>query len=84
MITFNKENDIQELLQGMVKLEPEEFIALAKIFDIKMSVVDKETGEYTLRDAEEIVNDIVNGFRKLKHKQRKMILKAVKNSGPRT
>lgn len=84
MITFNKENDIQELLQGMVKLEPEEFIALAKIFDIKMSVVDKETGEYTLRDAEEIVDDIVNGFRKLKHKQRKMILKAVKNSGPRT
>ena len=84
MITFNKENDIQELLQGMVKLEPEEFIALAKIFDIKMSVVDKETGEYTLRDAEEIVDDIVNGFRKLKHKQRKMILKAVKNSGSRT
>ena len=68
----------------MVKLEPEEFIALAKIFDIKMSVVDKETGEYTLRDAEEIVDDIVNGFRKLKHKQRKMILKAVKNSGPRS
>ena len=84
MITFNKEKDIEDLLRGITKLTPEDFIALAKVLDVKMSNVDKETGEYTLRDAEEIVNDIVNGFRKLKHKQRKMILKAVKNSGPRT
>jgi hypothetical protein len=48
-----------------------------------MSLVDKETGEYTLRDAEEVLGDIVFAFRKLKHKERKMILKAVKNSGSR-
>ena len=84
MITFNKDKDEQELLVGITKLSPEEFIALAKIFDIKMSTVDKETGEYALRDAEEILNDIVAAFRKLKHKDRKTILKAVKSSGSRS
>jgi hypothetical protein len=84
MITFNKEKDIEELLRGITKLSPEDFIALAKVLDIKMSIVDKETGEYTLRDAEEIINDMIIAFRKYKHKERKIILKAVKNSGPRT
>ena len=84
MITFNKDKDEHELLVGVTKLSPEEFIALAKIFDIKMSTVDKETGEYAIRDAEEILNDIVAAFRKLKHKDRKTILKAVKNSGSRS
>ena len=84
MITFNKEKDIEELLRGITKLSPEDFIALAKVLDVKMSNVDKETGEYTLRDAEEIINDMVVSFRKYKHKERKIILKAVKNSGPRT
>jgi hypothetical protein len=84
MITFNKDRDMEELLHGITKLSPENFIALAKIFDIKMSIIDKETGEYTLRDAEEIIDDIIAEFRKLKHKERKMILKAVKNSGSHT
>ena len=84
MITFNKEKDIEELLRGITKLTPEDFIALAKVLDIKMSNVDKETGEYTLRDAEEIIQDMIVSFRKYKHKERKIILKAVKNSGPRT
>ena len=84
MITFNKEKDIEELLRGITKLSPEDFIALAKVLDVKMSNVDKETGESTLRDAEEIINDMVVSFRSYKHKERKIILKAVKNSGPRT
>lgn len=74
---FNKDKDEQVLLTRITKLTPEEFIALAKILDVKMSNVDKETGEYSLRDAEEILNDIVNKFRHLKHKERQMILKAM-------
>ena len=84
MITFNKEKDIEELLRGITKLSPEDFIALAKVLDVKMSNVDKETGEYTLRDAEEIINDMVASFRSYKHKERKVILKAVKNSGSKS
>lgn len=80
---FNKDKDEHELLVGVTKINPEEFIALAKILDVKMSTVDQETGAYALRDAEEVLNDIVFAFRKLKHKERKMILKAVKNSGSR-
>ena len=80
-MVFNKDKDEHELLVGVTKINPEEFIALAKLLDVKMSLVDKETGEYTLRDAEEVLGDIVFAFRKLKHKERKMILKAVKNSG---
>ena len=84
MITFNKEKDIEEFLRGITKLSPEDFVALAKVLDVKMSNVDKETGEYTLRDAEEVLNDMVGAFRKLKHKERKLVLKAVSNSGPRS
>ena len=84
MITFNKEKDIEELLRGITKLTPEDFIALAKVLDVKMSNVDKETGDYTLRDAEEIIEDMVASFRSYKHKERKIILKAVKNSGSRS
>lgn len=84
MITFNKEKDIGELLRGITKLSPEDFIALAKVMDVKMSLVNKETGEYTLRDAEEIIEDMVKSFRTYKHKDRKIILKAVKNSGSRS
>jgi plasmid maintenance system antidote protein VapI len=84
MITFNKEKDIEELLRGITKLTPEDFVALAKVMDIKMSLVNKETGEYTLRDAEEIIQDMITSFRKYHHKERKIILKAVKNSGSRS
>jgi hypothetical protein len=84
MITFNKDKDIEELLRGITKLTPEDFIALAKVLDVKMSNVDKETGEYALRDAEEIIEDMVVSFRKYKHKERKIILKAVKKSGSHT
>jgi hypothetical protein len=81
---YNKDIDTNELMRGITKLSPEDFIALAKLLDVKMSLVDKETGEYTLRDAEEIIEDVVVAFRKCKHKERKIILKAVKNSGSRS
>lgn len=81
MITFNKEKDMEEFLCGITKLSPENFVALAKVMDVKMSNVDKETGEYAVRDAEEIIDDMIAAFRKYKHKERKIILKAVKNSG---
>ena len=81
---YNKDKDTNELMRGIVKLSPEEFIALAKILDVKMSDVDKETGEYALRDAEIIIEEVVVAFRKLKHKDRKTILKAVKISGSKS
>lgn len=83
-MVFNKDKDEQIFLRGVTKLAPEDFIALSKVLDVKMSVVDKDTGEYTLRDAEEVLNDMVYEFRKLKHKERKIVLKAVSNSGPRS
>lgn len=84
MITFNKEKDIEELLRSITKLTPEDFIALAKVLDVKTSWVDKETGEFGLCDAEEIIENVVVAFRKLKHKERKIVLKAVKDSGSRS
>jgi hypothetical protein len=81
---FNKDKDEQIFLRGVVKLTPEDFIALSKVLDVKMSVVDKDTGEYAVRDAEDVLNDMVYEFRKLKHKERKIVLKAVSNSGSRS
>lgn len=78
---FNKDKDQDLFLRGITKLTPEQFVALAKVLDVKMSVVDKETGEYALRDAEVIIEDMVNAFRALKHKERKVVLKVVDKSG---
>ena len=77
MITFNKQKDCDEFVRGIVKLSPEEFLALAKLFEVKLSVVDKESGEYTLRDAEEIINDCITIFKKMPHRARKELLKVV-------
>jgi hypothetical protein len=89
LVIFNKQKDEQAFIVLVCKITPEEFIALCKILSVKMSVVDKESGEYTLRDAEEIVEDCVNTFRRLPHKARKEILKAMAkskgvNDGPTT
>lgn len=81
---FNKDKDEQKLLQRIVDLSPEEFVALAKVLDVKMSIVDKETGKFTLRDAEEILVDIVREFRKLKHRERQIVLKAMLVHKPTT
>lgn len=77
---FNKDKDAQEFVNRIIKITPEEFIALAKLLEVKMSVVDKETGEYALRDAEDILTDCINMFRKLPHRARKAILKAMAKS----
>lgn len=75
---FNKDKDEEIFLRRLVHLTPEEFIALAKYLDIKMSNVDTETGDYKIRDAEEITVDLVNAFRHCNHKERKLILKVMK------
>ena len=75
---FNKDKDEEIFLRRLVHLTPEEFIALAKYLDIKMSNVDAETGDYKIRDAEEITVDLVNAFRHCNHKERKLILKVMK------
>jgi hypothetical protein len=77
---YNKDRDAGIFLQRITKLSPEDFIALAKILDVKMSIVDKDSGEYTLRDAEEILNDMIATFRKYKHAERQAVLKAMKKA----
>ena len=75
---FNKDKDQQSFLQKLTKLTPEEFIGLARLLNVKMSIVDANTGKYTVRDAEEIMNDMVICFRHLSHKERRAILSLMK------
>ena len=74
---FNKDKDERELLGKLVKLTPEQFLGLAKLLDVKLSWFNPETKEGGMKDAEQILEEIVAEFRKLKHKERKLILKAV-------
>ena len=74
---FNKDKDERELLGKLVNLTPEQFLGLAKLLDIKISWFNSETKECGMKDAEQILEEIVAEFRKLKHKERKLILKAV-------
>ena len=77
MIEFNKQKDADEFIAKMTKLAPELIITLAKVLDVKMSEIDPETKEITLRDANEIVENCLKNFLSLKHKQRKIVLKAM-------
>lgn len=72
-----KHKDREELLKLITDLTPEEFIGLARLLKVKMSTVNKETGEYAVRDAEEILNDCLAAFNRMKHKERKAYIAAI-------
>ena len=75
---FNKDKGEKIFLDRILKIAPEEFVALAKVLDVKMSTVDPESGEYAVRDAMEMIEDMVVQFRHCSHKERQIILKAMK------
>ena len=82
-MVFNKDKDQQEFLTKVTKLSPEEFLGLAKLLEVKLTYANVETNEMGVRDAEEVLQDCVAAFRKLKHSHRKMILKAMEvHHGP--
>lgn len=83
-----KDNDVQEFYKMVVTLTPEEFLGLAKLFNLRLSEVNPETGDFRKKDGEEILNDCAASFRRLKHRERKKLLAAVvegkKNNGTAT
>ena len=78
MIVFNKEKDLDLFIKRLVALTPEEFMGLAKVLDVMISVVDPETGDYKVKEAEAIIDEMAKSFCALPHKERKFILKAMK------
>ena len=82
-----KHKDREELLKLITDLTPEEFIGLAQLLKVKLSNINKETGEYVVRDAEEILNDCLAAFNRMKHKERKAYIAAIQKgrvNGTRT
>ena len=74
---FNKDKDVQLFFNRIIKITPEEFVGLAQILNVKMSTINTENGEYQVRDAAEMIEDMVINFRRCNHKQRKLILKVM-------
>ena len=68
---MNKKNELVELI---TKLEPVEFIGLARVLCI--DIVNEE--DKTTRDFYDILNDIVNKFNTLARKQRREILSVLR------
>lgn len=68
---MNKKNELIELI---TKLEPVEFIGLARILCI--DIINEE--DKTTRDFYDVLNDIVNKFNTLARKQRREILSVLK------
>ena len=64
---MNKKNELIELI---TKLEPVEFIGLARVLCV--DIINEE--DKTTRDFYEVLNDIVDKFNTLARKQRKEIL----------
>ena len=68
---MNKKNELIELI---TKLEPVEFIGLARVLCV--DIINKE--DKTARDFYEVLNDIVDKFNMLARKQRKEILSVLR------
>ena len=68
---MDKKNELVELI---TKLEPEEFIGLARV--LRVDIINKE--DKTTRDFYDVLNDIVNKFNTLARKQRKEILSVLR------
>lgn len=68
---MNKQNEFIELIS---KLEPVEFIGIARVLCI--SIIDEENK--TTRDFYDILNDVVNKFNTLARKQRREILSVLR------
>ena len=82
-----KHKDREELLRLITELTPEEFVGLAKLLKVRISIVEKDTGEYLVRDAEDILNDCLAAFNRMKHKERKAYIAAIRKgrtNGSRT
>ena len=68
---MNKKNELIELI---TKLEPVEFIGLARVLCV--DIINEE--DKTTRDFYDILNDIVNKFHTLARKQRREILSVLR------
>ena len=68
---MNKKNELIELI---TKLEPVEFIGLARILCV--DIINEE--DKTTRDFYDVLNDIVNKFNTLARKQRREILSVLR------
>ena len=86
-MTSVKHKDREELLKLITGLTPEEFIGLTRLLNVKLSTVEKETGAYSVREAEDILNDCLAAFNRMKHKERKAYIAAIQKgraNGSRT
>lgn len=68
---MNKKNELIELI---TKLEPVEFIGLARVLCV--DIINEE--DKTTRDFYDILNDIVNKFNTVARKQRREILSVLR------
>ena len=67
-------NKTNELIELITKLEPVEFIGLARVLCV--DIINKE--DKTTRDFYDVLNDIVNKFNTLARKQRREILSVLR------
>lgn len=75
-----KDKDLIDFYQTITKLKPEDFVALAQSLFVKLSVINAETGEYAVREADDILNDCAGAFRRMKHKERRIYIKVMNDA----
>ena len=75
-----KDKDLIEFYQTITKLKSEDFVALAQSLFVKLSVVNAETGKYAVREAGDILSDCAAAIRRMKHKERRIYIKAMNDA----
>lgn len=80
MNTLKLEKDLDTFLKLLPKLEPQEWIGAAIILKVEVDVLDATTNKKHPRDAEEILEDMIDKFLNLNKRRRKTYLKLLRDA----
>lgn len=80
MNTLKLEKDLDTFLKLLPKLEPQEWIGAAIILKVEVDVLDVITNKKHPRDAEEILEDMIDKFLNLNKRRRKTYLKLLRDA----
>ena len=71
-----KDKDLIDFLSNDYQVEARKTLWLwLSLCLSKLSVINAETGEYAVREADDILNDCAGAFRRMKHKERRIYIK---------
>lgn len=80
MLIKRLEKDFEEFLDMIVKLEPNEWLGVARILDVKVELLRETDNKIEPRSAEDIFEEMLDKFLALNKKRRKTLLNLMRDA----